>query len=149
MPFTETEQTEAAKALDITDLPIGTWVRWITDQGFSGRRRDSGEITSVTEKSYVVRTYLGHTARLSRTLDDLGKRRVAVLRTAQEQEAYKVEAARVRLEQAAERQRQQGEAETRRLQRAAEGRATEALIARYRDEHTALVAEELAKGSGG
>lgn len=55
-----------------TVLPVGTRVKVYTDEGFSGSRSETGTVTKVTAKSYVVNTDYGSSRRVN--LSDQAKR---------------------------------------------------------------------------
>lgn len=118
MPTLPEAPTEAAAALDVTDLPIGTFVRWTVDHGFGRSNTKKGEVVALTDKMYVVRTYwLQETTRVRRDPDNLTKRHLRAVATPEEWKAIKDEiraegeraqverAARFKAEQEEQRQR--------------------------------------------
>ncbi len=88
MTFTnlfDVRASEAAMALDVTDLPVGTFVKWTTDEGYSGRQRVRGVVESITAKNYVVWDGMwDKRARIPRDADGQHKRQFEALLTPEE-----------------------------------------------------------------
>ncbi len=79
-------QSEAAGLLDPDDLPVGTYVKFITGNGFSGTERERGRIEAVTSKSYRVVTMWGESRMIGRDLARRATRGFQALLTAEEYE---------------------------------------------------------------
>lgn len=138
------EPSAAAAALPILDLPVGTYLSWMEEQGFgrAGIRR-WGVITKVTTMSYMVEATFGDTARISRTIDAFERRGVTVMYAPEElaeiRRALKAQSD----EAAAKHEQERRDEEERQRVRKAHQRASATLIERHQQEYDALVAEIL------
>lgn len=81
--------TDAAMALDVLDLPVGTFVAWIEDRGYAGVLRQTGTVQKATEKSYILAGWLGGMGRVERTPDGVKRRRLRALRTPDEEKEFR------------------------------------------------------------
>ena len=138
------EQTDAAKALPVLDLAVGTYLSWMEERGFDrGAERRWGVITKVTAMSYLAQTTFGSTARISRTLDAFERRGVVVMLAPEEYaEIRRALKAQAEANEVARQQRLQEEAERERRAWAHKD-AAKALRERHQEEYDALVAQFL------
>jgi len=86
--------TEAAAALDLTDLPEGTAIVWVTGKPWDrGVNRYVGVIERVTPKTYLVTTIAtGRSFTLFRDPDSLRAHALSALRTPEEEAERKRQA---------------------------------------------------------
>jgi hypothetical protein len=149
---------QARKAIDLTDLPIGTRVSYLTDRGYAGSRTDEGTIVRITPKSYVVErdtSWSDNSSRINRDAQGVSDRRLKVLSgptgTALRAQRLEARAALYEARREAERALEEAERTYRATKREREGEeplfhnpetiATERLKQKYPEEYAALLVE--------
>lgn len=117
LPFTPSDD---AKLLDHENLPVGTYVSFITNGGFAGPKRDHGVIIRKSDKNYIILKNFGDKAQIPFHDDS---RRLRAILTAQE---YKTISDQNKLENAAKEATRKQKAEDDRIREDAHRIETEA-----------------------